>query len=28
MTTTNSPISANLVNNCGGSNPAVPNCTG
>jgi parallel beta-helix repeat protein len=28
MTTTNSPISANLVNNCAGSNPAVPNCTG
>jgi parallel beta-helix repeat protein len=28
MTTTNSPISANLVNNCVGSAPAVPNCTG
>ena len=28
MTTTNSPISANLLNNCTGSNPAVPNCTG
>jgi len=28
MTTTNSPISANLLNNCAGSNPAVPNCTG
>jgi len=28
MTTTNSPISANLLNNCVGSSPAVPNCTG
>jgi predicted outer membrane repeat protein len=28
MTTTNSPISANLLNNCVGSNPPVPNCTG
>ena len=28
MTTTVSPISANLVNNCVGSAPAVPNCTG
>lgn len=28
MTTTNSPISANLLNNCVGSVPAVPNCTG
>src|SRR5690348_8958270 len=28
MTTTNSPISANLLNNCVGSAPAVPNCTG
>lgn len=28
MTTTNSPISANLANNCVGSAPAVPNCTG
>jgi parallel beta-helix repeat protein/predicted outer membrane repeat protein len=28
MTTTNSPISANLLNNCTGSAPAVPNCTG
>jgi predicted outer membrane repeat protein len=28
MTTTNSPITGNLVNNCVGSNPAVPNCTG
>jgi hypothetical protein len=28
MTTTNSPISANTVNNCVGSAPAVPNCTG
>jgi hypothetical protein len=27
MTTTNSPISANLTNNCVGSSPAVPNCT-
>jgi parallel beta-helix repeat protein len=27
MTTTNSPISANLVGNCVGSAPAVPNCT-
>jgi len=28
MTTTNSPISANTPNNCVGSTPAVPNCTG
>jgi hypothetical protein len=28
MTTTNSPISANTPNNCVGSSPAVPNCTG
>jgi parallel beta-helix repeat protein len=28
MTTTNSPISANLLNNCVGSSPPVPNCTG
>jgi predicted outer membrane repeat protein len=28
MTTTNSPITANLLNNCVGSAPAVPNCTG
>lgn len=28
MTTTNSPISANTPNNCVGSIPAVPNCTG
>jgi hypothetical protein len=28
MTTTNSPITANTPNNCVGSNPAVPNCTG
>ncbi len=28
MTTTNSPISANTVNNCLGSVPAVPTCTG
>jgi len=28
MTTTNSPISANIPNNCVGSTPAVPNCTG
>lgn len=28
MTTTNSPITANLTNNCVGSTPAVPNCTG
>ncbi|MGX7825389.1 hypothetical protein ACTG9Q_09870 [Actinokineospora sp. 24-640] len=28
MTTTNSPISANTPNNCVGSVPAVPNCTG
>jgi len=28
MTTTNSPISANITNNCVGSTPAVPNCTG
>jgi hypothetical protein len=27
MTTTNSPISANIPNNCVGSSPAVPNCT-
>jgi predicted outer membrane repeat protein len=27
MTTTGSPISANLANNCVGSSPAVPNCT-
>jgi parallel beta-helix repeat protein len=27
MTTTASPISGNLVNNCVGSSPAVPNCT-
>jgi len=28
MTTTSSPISANTPNNCVGSAPAVPNCTG
>jgi hypothetical protein len=28
MTTTNSPISANTPNNCVGSDPAVPTCTG
>jgi hypothetical protein len=28
MTTNNSPISANTPNNCVGSTPAVPNCTG
>jgi predicted outer membrane repeat protein len=28
MTTTNSPISANTPNNCVGSTPAVPTCTG
>jgi parallel beta-helix repeat protein len=28
MNTTTSPISANLANNCVGSSPAVPNCTG
>ncbi|MCW2898994.1 MAG: hypothetical protein JWO67_1259 [Streptosporangiaceae bacterium] len=28
MTTTNSPISANTTNNCVGSAPAVPTCTG
>ena len=28
MTTTNAPISANTANNCVGSAPAVPNCTG
>jgi hypothetical protein len=28
MTTTSSPISANTLNNCVGSAPAVPNCTG
>ncbi|MCW2611749.1 MAG: hypothetical protein JWM15_2995 [Cryptosporangiaceae bacterium] len=28
MTTTSSPISANTPNNCVGSNPAVPHCTG
>jgi parallel beta-helix repeat protein len=28
MNTTTSPISANLANNCLGSSPAVPNCTG
>ncbi len=28
MTTTNSPITGNTPNNCVGSNPAVPNCTG
>jgi predicted outer membrane repeat protein len=28
MTTTNSPITANTPNNCVGSAPAVPNCTG
>jgi predicted outer membrane repeat protein len=28
MTTANSPISANTLNNCVGSAPAVPNCTG
>ncbi|OLF06256.1 hypothetical protein BU204_36565 [Actinophytocola xanthii] len=28
MTTTNSPITANTANNCVGSAPAVPNCTG
>lgn len=28
MTTTTSPISANLANNCLGSSPAVPHCTG
>jgi predicted outer membrane repeat protein len=28
MTTTDSPISANTANNCVGSAPAVPSCTG
>jgi hypothetical protein len=28
MTTTDAPISANIPNNCVGSAPAVPNCTG
>jgi hypothetical protein len=28
MTTTSSPITANIPNNCVGSVPAVPNCTG
>jgi hypothetical protein len=28
MTTTSSPITANIPNNCFGSVPAVPNCTG
>jgi hypothetical protein len=28
MTTTSSPITANTPNNCVGSSPAVPNCTG
>jgi predicted outer membrane repeat protein len=28
MTTTNAPITANTPNNCVGSTPAVPNCTG
>jgi hypothetical protein len=28
MTTTSSPISANTTNNCVGSSPAVPTCTG
>jgi hypothetical protein len=28
MTTTNSPVTANTPNNCVGSVPAVPNCTG
>ena len=28
MTTTNAPITANTPNNCAGSVPAVPNCTG
>ena len=28
MTTTNAPITANTANNCVGSTPAVPNCTG
>ncbi|WP_143230296.1 hypothetical protein [Actinosynnema sp. ALI-1.44] len=28
MTTTNAPITANTANNCVGSVPAVPNCTG
>jgi hypothetical protein len=28
MTTTSSPITANTPNNCVGSTPAVPNCTG
>ena len=28
MTTTNAPITANTPNNCVGSVPAVPNCTG
>jgi hypothetical protein len=28
MTTNTSPISANLTNNCVGSSPAVPDCTG
>ena len=28
MTTTNTPISANTPNNCVGSTPAVPHCTG
>lgn len=28
MTTTDAPITANTLNNCAGSTPAVPNCTG
>lgn len=28
MTTTNTPVTANTPNNCVGSTPAVPNCTG
>jgi hypothetical protein len=28
MTSTNSPISANTANNCLGSTPTVPTCTG
>jgi parallel beta-helix repeat protein len=28
MTTNNTPITANTPNNCVGSVPAVPNCTG
>jgi hypothetical protein len=28
MTTTDSPITANTPNNCLGSAPAAPNCTG